>query len=165
MGRLEGDSCVGGHLRIEDGGPAVPAQGLHCGETELPKRVVRQAAQVTLTFQVEKVDRTVEWAMDVAAVRKAEVPERFGKMPELFPGKVGAVVQETYCETVFQDCRVQQCNVQSPGFPGVYPRGLACRYYISTAASLIRLYVDRPYWQAFNVDGWRCESVFGVWRR
>ena len=42
--------------------------------------------------------------------------------------KVGAVVQETYCETVFQDCRVQQCNVQSPGFPGVYPQGISCRW-------------------------------------
>ena len=26
---------------------------------------------------------------------------------------------------------------------------------------MIRLYVDRPYWEAFNVDGRRCESVVG----
>ena len=62
---------------------------------------------------------------------------------------------------------------------GIYPRGLSCRYYLSTKvrkililnlfaglwrlvtqkASLIRLYVDRPYWEAFNVDGRRCEAL------
>lgn len=72
---------------------------------------------------------------------------------------MGAVVEQTYCETVFQDCRAQQCNVQSPGFPGVYPQGINCRYYISTQSSLIRLYVDKPYWEAFNVDGRRCENL------
>ena len=35
----------------------------------------------------------------------------------------------------------------------------SCRYYISTRASLIRLYVDRPYWEAFNVDGRRCDNI------
>ena len=69
------------------------------------------------------------------------------------------MVERTYCETVFQDCRSQQCNVQSPGFPGVYPQGINCRYYISTQNSLIRLYVDKPYWEAFNVDGRRCENL------
>ena len=43
-------------------------------------------------------------------------------------GRVGAVVEGTYCETVFQDCREQSCFVQSPGFPGVYPRGISCRW-------------------------------------
>ena len=33
------------------------------------------------------------------------------------------------------------------------------RYYISTKNSLIRLYVDKPYWEAFNVDGRRCENL------
>ena len=33
------------------------------------------------------------------------------------------------------------------------------RYYISTKNSLIRMYVDKPYWEAFNVDGRRCENL------
>ena len=33
------------------------------------------------------------------------------------------------------------------------------RYYISTKNSLIRLYVDKPYWEAFSVDGRRCENL------
>ena len=35
-----------------------------------------------------------------------------------------------YCDTVFQECRAQQCHVQSPGFPGVYPRGVSCRCHL-----------------------------------
>ena len=72
--------------------------------------------------------------------------------------------------------RILKCNLQ---WIGIYPRGLSCRYYLSTKvgnhsicnlfawlwcytlykASLIRLYVDRPYWEAFNVDGRRCEAL------
>ena len=72
--------------------------------------------------------------------------------------------------------RIIKCNLQ---WIGIYPRGLSCRYYLSTKvgnhsicnlfawlwcytlykASLIRLYVDRPYWEAFNVDGRRCEAL------
>ena len=76
---------------------------------------------------------------------------RYGSHAAQFPGRVGAVVEGSYCETVFQvlyctvlyctvlyctvlycetvfqECRAQQCHVQSPGFPGVYPRGVSCR--------------------------------------
>lgn len=161
VGNLEGGECKGGRLRVEDSQyPGVNAElGEHCGEAEQEKVLVRETREMRLIFTVDKVDRRVEWLMEATAIMKTQLPERFGKMPEMFPGRVGAVVQETYCETVFQECRVQQCNVQSPGFPGIYPRGLSCRYYLSTKASLIRLYVDRPYWEAFNVDGRRCEAL------
>ena len=36
---------------------------------------------------------------------------------------------------------------------------VSLRYYLSTKASLIRMYVDRPYWEAFNVDGRQCENI------
>ena len=54
---------------------------------------------------------------------------RYGSHAGQFPGRVGAVVEGSYCETVFQECRAQQCHVQSPGFPGVYPRGVSCRFH------------------------------------
>ena len=94
---------------------------------EQPKEIVRETDQIKLSFFTENYDRNVEWDFTVRTVSKGEVTERYGSHPERFPGRVGAVVQETYCETVFQDCRIQQCNVQSPGFPGVYPQGISCR--------------------------------------
>ena len=129
VGTLEGSECLGGYLQIQDSKHERINQelGFHCGEAEQPKQIIRETEAITLIFHVEDMNRNIEWDFTVSAVSKADVPERFGSHPERFPGKVGAVVDETYCETVFQDCRVQQCNVQSPGFPGVYPQGVSCR--------------------------------------
>ena len=101
--------------------------GFHGGEAEQPKHIIRESKTIRLTFAVDEYNWNAEWDFSVAAVAKSSVPERFGSHPERLPGKVGAVVEQTYCETVFQDCRAQQCNVQSPGFPGIYPQGINCR--------------------------------------
>ena len=148
VGKLESGGCVGGYLQILDSeydsvnevhlylrsgefGDLdiidVQALGFHCGEAEQPKQIIRETKKIKLRFIVDEYNWNAEWDFRVEAVTKTGVPGRFGSHPERFPGKVGAVVEQTYCETVFQDCRAQQCNVQSPGFPGVYPQGINCR--------------------------------------
>ena len=47
-------------------------------------------------------------------------------------------------------------------YGGHYVNNTHPRYYISTKKSLIKLYVDKqasPYWEAFNVEGRRCENL------
>ena len=129
VGTLEKEGCQGGHLQILDSkyDRVNEELGYHCGESEQPQQIIRETRAMKLMFYVEDFNRLAEWDFRVIAVGKHEVGERYGSHPDRFPGKVGAVVEETYCETVFQDCRVQQCNVQSPGFPGVYPQGISCR--------------------------------------
>ena len=71
-------------------------------------------------------------------------PSRFGPRPELFPHARGNLVEGTFCERVFSGCsRNNPCYVQSPGYPGVYPRNLRCRYYVSTRQPFVKLYPDR----------------------
>lgn len=62
----------------------------------------------------------------------------------------------SYCERVFRDCRLQTCYVQSPAYPGVYPRNLHCRYYLNTRLPFIKLYIEN---EEFNIDGQRCENI------
>ena len=62
----------------------------------------------------------------------------------------------TYCERVFQDCKLQTCYVQSPAYPGVYPRHLHCRYQLNTRLPFIKLYIEN---EEFNIDGHRCENI------
>ena len=62
----------------------------------------------------------------------------------------------SYCERVFRDCRLQTCYVQSPAYPGVYPRGLHCRYHLNTRLPFIKLYIEN---EEFNIDGQRCENI------
>ena len=58
----------------------------------------------------------------------------------------------SYCEREFRDCRLQTCYVQSPAYPGFYPRALKCRYRLHTRQPFIKLYLQN---EQFAVDGQR----------
>lgn len=58
----------------------------------------------------------------------------------------------SYCEREFRDCRLQTCYVQSPAYPGLYPRALKCRYRLHTRQPFIKLYLQN---EQFAVDGQR----------
>ncbi|XP_023332424.1 cubilin [Eurytemora carolleeae] len=160
VGNLAGNSCVDGHLQVLDSKHSRVNEdlGVYCGNINQPKLIIRETDIIKLIFFSHNASKTLEWSFTVRAIGRKDLPQRFGSHPEYFPGRVGAVVEGTYCETVFQDCREQSCFVQSPGFPGVYPRGISCRYYISTKSALIRMYIDGVFWDAFNVDSRRCEN-------
>ena len=36
----------------------------------------------------------------------------------------------TYCSRLFTDCDRKTCRLQSPNFPGIYPRNLTCYYAV-----------------------------------
>ena len=46
------------------------------------------------------------------------------------------------CDREFSDCRQQTCFVQSPNYPGVYPRNRRCLYHISTRQPFIKVTFD-----------------------
>lgn len=43
---------------------------------------------------------------------------------------VGDLIPGTYCSRIFSDCDKKVCRLQSPNFPGVYPRNLTCYYAV-----------------------------------
>ena len=47
--------------------------------------------------------------------------------PEYYLGKL---IDGTYCSRVFKDCDKLACRIQSPNYPGVYPRNLTCFYAV-----------------------------------
>lgn len=42
----------------------------------------------------------------------------------------GDLIPGTYCSRIFSDCDKKACRLQSPNFPGVYPRNLTCYYAV-----------------------------------
>lgn len=66
------------------------------------------------------------------------------------------LLNRSYCEREFRDCRLQTCYVQSPAYPGLYPRSLKCRYRLHTRQPFIKLYLQNEH---FSVDGQRCENI------
>jgi hypothetical protein len=69
----------------------------------------------------------------------------------LFPPHIYFICS-SYCEREFRDCRLQTCYVQSPAYPGLYPRALKCRYRLHTRQPFIKLYLQN---EQFAVDGQR----------
>lgn len=43
---------------------------------------------------------------------------------------LGELIAGTYCSRIFSDCNEKACRLQSPNFPGVYPRNLTCYYAV-----------------------------------
>jgi hypothetical protein len=43
---------------------------------------------------------------------------------------LGDLITGTYCSRIFSDCDRKHCRLQSPNFPGVYPRNLTCYYAV-----------------------------------
>lgn len=53
---------------------------------------------------------------------KWQVHARYGQYAQLYPHRRGTAVPGSYCERTFHGCAPTRCFVQSPGFPGIYPR-------------------------------------------
>lgn len=43
---------------------------------------------------------------------------------------LGDLISGTYCSRIFSDCDRKNCRLQSPNYPGVYPRNLTCYYAV-----------------------------------
>lgn len=42
----------------------------------------------------------------------------------------GELVNGTYCDRVLTKCDTRACRLQSPNYPGVYPRNVTCYYRV-----------------------------------
>nr|CAH7729401.1 unnamed protein product [Callosobruchus chinensis] len=54
-------------------------------------------------------------------------PEPPEPEPEYY---LGDLISGTYCSRIFSDCDRKHCRLQSPNFPGIYPRNLTCYYAV-----------------------------------
>ncbi|XP_046807625.1 uncharacterized protein LOC111683168 isoform X2 [Lucilia cuprina] len=43
---------------------------------------------------------------------------------------LGDLIPGTYCSRIFSDCDKKACRLQSPNYPGIYPRNLTCYYAV-----------------------------------
>lgn len=130
--------------------------GVFCGESEQPQTFISETSFVRVLFHADNFTDQTYFSFDSRAEQQFEVYLRYGQHPELYPNRRGEVVQGSYCERDFKDCRLQTCYVQSPAYPGIYPRSLHCKYRLNTRQPFIKLYIEN---EEFNIDGQRCENI------
>ncbi|XP_001607708.1 deleted in malignant brain tumors 1 protein isoform X1 [Nasonia vitripennis] len=154
-------TCMGGYMQIMDGNTKTEVNnrkepGVFCGESEQPQTFISETSFVRVLFHTDNFTDQTYFSFDTRAEQQFEVYLRYGQHPELYPNRRGEVVPGTYCERSFKDCRLQTCYVQSPAFPGIYPRALHCKYRLNTRLPFIKLYIEN---EEFNIDGQRCENI------
>lgn len=49
---------------------------------------------------------------------------------------LGDLIPGTYCSRIFSNCDKKLCRLQSPNFPGTYPRNLTCYYAVRQVSGI-----------------------------
>ncbi|KAK8725662.1 hypothetical protein OTU49_010676, partial [Cherax quadricarinatus] len=71
--------------------------------------------------------------MSYKFLRRESAVVRYGKPTE--PKYLGLRDKTTVCDALFTNCDQRPCFVQSPNFPGMYPRNTTCYYTLSQTRS------------------------------
>lgn len=139
MGTLYLGECIGGEMQIlEINRPYVG--GSWCGfgpsEGSAPAVYYSEAGTVTLTLRVpySGLYTTLPFTFDLRFKfldnRHASV--RLGTAAD--PKNRGELVPNTLCSRNFYECYRKRCSLQSPNYPGIYPRNVTCRYTVRQQA-------------------------------
>lgn len=56
---------------------------------------------------------------------------------------LGDLIPGTYCSRIYSNCDKKHCRLQSPNFPGTYPRNLTCYYAVRQVSLLEKLFYLR----------------------
>lgn len=96
------------------------------------------------------------FAYDTKGNQKLQLFARHGANPHLRPDRRGQLVNGTTCDRVFEGCRLGSCFIQSPGYPGVYPRNQKCRYLVKAPEKYITLHTENV---LIDIDGQRCADL------
>ncbi|EFN84080.1 hypothetical protein EAI_00497 [Harpegnathos saltator] len=118
-------SCPEGSLQLAELGRHFTG-GSWCGVGEDRATYYSETSTVTASIRLFHAPSTVpfEFRLRYRFVARNEAVARLGK-PEL-PIERGSPVPGTYCSRNFYECHLKQCRLQSPNYPGEYPRNASC---------------------------------------
>ncbi|XP_011053058.1 PREDICTED: uncharacterized protein LOC105145301 [Acromyrmex echinatior] len=118
-------SCPEGSLQLAELGRHFTG-GSWCGVSEGRASYYSETSTVTASIRLFHAPSAVpfEFRLRYRFVARNEAVARLGK-PEL-PIERGSPVPGTYCSRNFYECHLKQCRLQSPNYPGEYPRNASC---------------------------------------
>lgn len=118
-------SCPEGSLQLAELGRPFTG-GSWCGAGEGRASYYSETSTVTASIRLFHAPSTVpfEFRLRYRFISRNEAIARLGA-----PGLTierGSPVPGTYCSRNFYECHKKQCRVQSPNYPGEYPRNASC---------------------------------------
>ncbi|KAK3849133.1 hypothetical protein Pcinc_044099, partial [Petrolisthes cinctipes] len=92
---------------------------------------------------------TIMLSISYRFLRKERAVLRYGAPYN--PKYRGEDIPNAFCDRTFENCDKKNCKIQSPNFPGMYPRNLTCYYQVKQSrvpdgkVALIRIYQRNPH--------------------
>jgi hypothetical protein len=114
--------------------PDRPATAGHwCGHDWGQAVFFSETSRVTLTLSLFNVPATpgtfaFDFRLTYKFLRKIDASVRYG--PPSRPFWRGQLLPGTFCSLIFNSCDKLRCALQTPNFPGLYPRNVTCYYAI-----------------------------------
>ncbi|XP_050526365.1 uncharacterized protein LOC126897043 [Daktulosphaira vitifoliae] len=131
--------CPDGDLHItESDRPAV--SGGWCGTSWAPAHYYSETNSITLLvrlYTLSSLDNTgynFDFRLGYKMLNRNRAVVRYGDH-QLYTKDnatfdMGELMEGTYCSRIFSNCDKKLCVLQSPNYPGLYPRNLTCYYAI-----------------------------------
>lgn len=99
--------------------------GSWCGTSSGPAAYYSETSTVTVTVKLFGSPQIpFAFRLRYRFVSKGDAVVRFGSPAS--PLERGQVAPGTYCTRQFEECYRKPCRLQSPNYPGMYPRNVSC---------------------------------------
>nr|XP_018909717.1 PREDICTED: uncharacterized protein LOC109038906 [Bemisia tabaci] len=131
LGRYEAASpegCPDGHMQLSELGRPFTG-GFWCGAASAPAVYFTETSTVTITLRLFQPPSGTQappfsFRLRYKFVGDEAAVVRFGTLAA--PLERGDIVPGTYCSRNFYECYFKRCRIQSPNYPGIYPRNVTC---------------------------------------
>ncbi|KAE8742765.1 hypothetical protein FOCC_FOCC011693, partial [Frankliniella occidentalis] len=123
------DGCPDGSMSVSESGRPT-AGGAWCGPAWGPAVYFSETRSLLVTVRLLRLHKdssgyNFDFRLGYRLLPRDRAVVRYGGRHYL-----GDLIAGTYCSRLFSDCDRKPCRLQSPNFPGVYPRNLTCYYAV-----------------------------------
>ncbi|XP_057653185.1 uncharacterized protein LOC130892023 [Diorhabda carinulata] len=127
VGRYEAsalDGCPDGYMQLSELGRPFTG-GSWCGTSSGPAAYYSETSTITVTVKLfGSPEIPFAFRLRYRFFSKREAIVRFGS--PVSPLERGQIAPGTYCTRQFEECYRKPCRLQSPNYPGMYPRNVSC---------------------------------------
>ncbi|XP_013182509.1 PREDICTED: uncharacterized protein LOC106128593 [Papilio xuthus] len=128
VGRYEAgalDGCPDGYMQLSELGRPFTG-GSWCGAADGAALYYSETATVTVSVKLfrARLGEPFGFRLRYKFLAQRDAIVRFGAVGA--PLERGAVAPGTYCTRTYEECHRKRCRLQSPNYPGMYPRNVTC---------------------------------------
>ncbi|CAH0564504.1 unnamed protein product, partial [Brassicogethes aeneus] len=128
---LEG--CPDGFISIKESNRPATG-GKWCGSAWGFTVYYSETPSINLTLMLNRFSQqttsgyTFEFKLSYKFLKLSDAKIRYGNATQrTYRGKLGPA---TYCDRLLENCSKKPCKIQSPNYPGIYPRNVSCHYRV-----------------------------------